>query len=302
MDTPLAFPVRLQVEDTIYVLDETALPFEETYIEVKTLDDALKVLSQMKTRAFGQVLLFFYMCVLEGSVDNVTKAFQDTRPTFDFSLLADILKRRAGKTSTLKEAVNSIIKGLDEQKKTRAKRLAEILPREARILTICNASGELVYLYEALKAIGKTATFFLSETRPYLQGTRLTFWELSRAHIPAHVLCDNQAAIVMKNGLINCVVTGSDRSTERGDIINKIGTYAIARLARYFGIPLYALIQFPSNIDVEAIPIEERPAQEVFMWLEGKGPWPEALYPSFDITPSNFIAGWIDISGEVRCA
>jgi methylthioribose-1-phosphate isomerase len=302
MDTPLAFPVRLQAENTIYVLDETKLPFEETYIEVKNLDDALKVLGQMKTRAFGQVLLFFYMCVLTGSIEDVTKAFKNTRPTFDFPRLADILKRRAKKTSSLKEAVESIIKGLDEQKKTRAKRLAEILPHEARILTICNVSGELIYLYEALKEIGKTATFFISETRPYLQGTRLTFWELSRAHIPAHVLCDNQAAIVMKNGLINCVVTGSDRSTERGDIINKIGTYAIARLSRYFEIPFYVLIQFPSDIDVEVIPIEERPAQEVFMWLEGKGSWPEALYPSFDITPSSFISGWIDISGEVRCS
>jgi methylthioribose-1-phosphate isomerase len=106
----------------------------------------------------------------------------------------------------------------------------------------------------------------------------------------------------MQKGLINCVVTGSDRSTDKGDIINKIGTYALARLAHYFTIPFYVLTQFPQALDIEKITIEERPPREVFMWLDGKGPWPEALYPSFDITPAEFISGWIDISGEVRCA
>jgi methylthioribose-1-phosphate isomerase len=106
----------------------------------------------------------------------------------------------------------------------------------------------------------------------------------------------------MKKGLINCVVTGSDRSTEKGDIINKIGTYALARLSHYFKIPFYVLIQFPRALDVEEIAIEERPPEEVFMWLDGKGPWPEALYPSFDVTPSEIISGWMDISGDARCA
>ena len=101
--------------------------------------------------------------------------------------------------------------------------------------------------------------------------------------------------MVMKKGLINCVITGSDRSTERGDIINKIGTYALARLAHYFSIPMYVLTQFPRAIDIGEITIEERPQEEVFMGLDGEGPWPEALYPSFDITPSKFISGLLRI-------
>jgi methylthioribose-1-phosphate isomerase len=301
MHSPLAFPVQLR-QNTISVLDETKLPLEETYIQVKTLKDALQALGRMKTRAFGQVLLFFYACVLSGEIEEVAAAFQKTRPTFDFFQLADVLKKASQKTPTLKEAVESIIEGFDEKRKVRAQRLAEILPHEARILTICNVNGELIYLSEALKGIGKTATFFVSETRPYLQGRRLTLWELRRAHIPAQVLCDNQAAVVMKKGLINCVVTGSDRSTEKGDIINKIGTYALARLSHYFKIPFYVLIQFPRALAVEEIAIEERPPEEVFMWLDGKGPWPEALYPSFDVTPSEIISGWMDISGDARCA
>jgi methylthioribose-1-phosphate isomerase len=301
MHNPLSLPVRLQ-GNMISVLDETKLPREETYIEVKTLDDALQALGQMKTRAFGQVLLFFYTCVLAGEIEEVAASFKKTRPTFDFFTLAHALKSAAKETSTLEEAASSIIEDLDKKRKVRAQRLAEILPQEARILTICNVNGEFIYLYEALQGQGKTAIFFVSETRPYLQGTRLTLWELRRADIPVQVLCDNQAAVVMQKGLINCVVTGSDRSTDKGDIINKIGTYALARLAHYFTIPFYVLTQFPQALDIEKITIEERPPREVFMWLEGKGPWPEALYPSFDITPAEFISGWIDISGEVRCA
>jgi methylthioribose-1-phosphate isomerase len=301
MHSPLSFPVRLQ-GNTIYALDETKLPLEETYIQVKTLKDALEVLGQMRTRAFGQVLLFFYTCVLTEEIDKVAAAFKKQRPTFDFCTLADALKGAAQKTSTLQEAAMRIIAGLDKKKKVRTQRLAAILPQEARILTICNINGELIYLSKALKAIGKTATFFVSETRPYLQGARLTLWELRKAHLPVQVLCDNQAAILMKQGFVNCVVTGSDRSTEKGDIINKIGTYALARLADYFNIPFYVLTQFPQATDIAAITIEERPPQEIFLWLEGNGPWPEALYPSFDITPAGFITGWIDISGAVRCA
>ena len=301
MHNPLSLPVRLQ-GNMISVLDETKLPREETYIEVKTLDDALQALGQMKTRAFGQVLLFFYTCVLAGEIEEVAASFKKTRPTFDFFTLADALKDAAKGTATLREAAISIIEGLDKKKKARAQRLAGILPQEARILTICNVNGELIYLYEALTGQGKTATFFVSETRPYLQGTRLTLWELRRARIPVRVLCDNQAASVMQKGLINCVVTGSDRSTDKGDIINKIGTYALARLAHYFNIPFFVLTQFPQALDIEKIAIEERPAHEVFMWLDGKVPRPEALYPSFDITPAEYISGWIDISGEVQCA
>jgi methylthioribose-1-phosphate isomerase len=299
--SPLAFPVQLK-KDTISVLDETRLPREETYIAVRNLNDALEVLGQMKTRAFGQVLLFFYTCVLVGEIDTVAAAFKKTRPTFDFFQLADILKRSAQQTSKVYEAAETIIEEFDEKRRRRAQKLAEILPPEAHILTICNVNGELIYLYEALKEKGKTATFFVSETRPYLQGTRLTLWELREAAISAQGICDNQAAMVMKHGLINCVITGSDRSTERGDIINKIGTYALARLAHYFHIPVYVLTQFPRALNIEEITIEERPQEEIFMRLGAEGPWPEAIYPSFDITPSDFISGWIDISGEVRCA
>ncbi len=299
MFSPLCFPVRLR-EDTIFVLDETKLPFEEAYIEVKNLDESLKVLAGMRTRAFGQVLLFFYTCVINQNIDEIASAFKKTRPTFDFLSLAEILKDAFKKTGSLREAVNFIIEDFEEKRKKRAENLARLLPSRANILTICNLNGELIYLYEALERIGKSACFFACETRPYLQGTRLTFWELNKENIPVRLLDDNQVAILMKEKKINCVIAGSDRSTKKGDIINKIGTYSLAILAHYFHIPFYVLTQHPKDIDIQEIKIEEREEKEVFLWLKERGLWPKAVYPAFDITPAKFISNWIDINEARR--
>jgi methylthioribose-1-phosphate isomerase len=160
-------------------------------------------------------------------------------------------------------------------------------------------SGELVYLYSAMQNLGKEISFIASETRPYLQGTRLTFWELNRLNIPVKLICDNQVAWLMHKELVNCVVVGSDRSTIQGDIINKIGTYSLACLANYCNIPFYVLTQFPMDISGENIPIEERNYMEVFQYIK-KDEYPPTLYPSFDLTKSNLISGWFDFSGEVK--
>lgn len=297
MLSPLCFPIRLE-EDNIFVLDETRLPFEEKYIKVNTLKGALKVLGEMKTRAFGQVLLFFYTCVLHKDIDEVASTFKETRPTFDFDRLAETLKKYAREKEDLREVVNRIVKEFEKNRIKRAKKLAGLLPARANILTICNLNGELIYIYQALKEMGKSACFFVCETRPYLQGTRLTLWELNRANIPVRILCDNQAAILMKEGAVNCVIVGSDRSNKKGDIINKIGTYSLAILAKYFHIPFYALIQFPKDIEIEEINIEQRQEKEVFMWIDKRDSWPRAIYPAFDITLKRFISDWIDISGK----
>ena len=199
-------------------------------------------------------------------------------------------------------AVKVLLSDFEEKRRERIKNLANILPDFSKILTICNVSGELVYLYESLKNIGKNAIFYVSETRPYLQGSRLTFWELQRVNIPSKLICDNQAAIIMRDNLVNCVVTGSDRSTTKGDIINKIGTYPLAVLAKYYNIPFFSLIQYPSNIDINKIEIEERPVEEIFMWInkEDLKIHTDMIYPSFDITPSNLITARIDITGNIK--
>ncbi len=293
MKTPLAYPVRYR-NGVIRVLDETRLPFEETYIEVRTLKEALVVLKEMKTRAFGQVLLYFYTCLLMENIEHTARAFKQVRPTFDFYGLAEMLKDAFEKTGQLKAAIEGIVNRFEKMRRQRAKRVAEALPPDAHVLTICHVSGELVYVGEAVQTLGKSVCFYASETRPYLQGTRLTFWELQRAGIPVKLLCDNQAAWLMENGVVNAVITGSDRSNIKGDIINKIGTYALALLAHHHGIPVYALVQRPKEVELTQVKIERRPEQEVFMWLKKRGYLPPALYPAFDLTPARLITKHFD--------
>ena len=299
--SPLFLPVVLK-EKRILVLDETALPFKEEYLEIKNLAAALDILAKMKTRALGQVLLFFQSAILfqeEISPEELAKKFKELRPTFDFELLAQILKKQVKAGITLEEAVKNFIEGLEQKRKARAKELAKDLPGKANILTICNVSGELVYLFAELESMGKEAIFYVSETRPYLQGSRLTFWELRKNKIPSFLICDNQAASLMQEKKVNCVIVGSDRSTLNGDIINKIGTYSLARFAKHFGIPFYALTQYPKDIDINTIEIEERQENEVFMFLEGiDSSGYEAVYPSFDITQKEFVTKTYEIKAN----
>ncbi len=290
MDSPLLFPVTL-AQDTIRVLDETRLPFAQEYIEVKEPGEALDVLAKMKTRSLGQVLLFFYGCVLfcdRMSPGELARQFKEHRPTFDFLFLSNLIEPYAGSPRALAGAVGGFVKKFDAARKTRAKTIAEILPREARILTICNVNGELIYLFQALTSMGKTAAFYACETRPYLQGSRLTFWELQKNNIPCYLFCDHQAAGLMKEAKVNCVITGADRATRAGDIINKTGTYALARLAKHFAIPVYALTQYPRDIDVSEIEIEERDPAECFMYLDQTAKY-DAIYPAFDVIGSEYI-------------
>ncbi len=295
-NSPLLFPVKLK-DEKILVLDESLLPFREDYIEVESLKQALGVLGSMKTRAFGQVLLFFYSCVFfkEYSPQHLSKEFKKVRPTFAFEFLAELVKKEAQKTKTIPEAVDNFIKRFDSLRRKRAKKLADILPSFPKILTICNVNGELIYLYQELQKMNKSCLFYVSETRPYLQGTRLTFWELRKNNIPVYLICDNQVAQLMKEKKVNCVVTGADRAVIQGDIINKVGTYSLARLAKYFRIPFYALVQYPKDIDIQRIKIEERAPIEVFMFLEGNYSQIDAVYPSFDVVRFDLISKQINI-------
>lgn len=295
IDSPLLFPVKL-VDDKIIVLDETQLPFKEEYLEVKNLKEALGVLEKMKTRAFGQVLLFFYCCVIEKIPPlQIAVKFKEKRPTFDFLMLANLVEK-ISQGENLKEAVLSFVNSFDKARRKRAQYLAKILPNPANILTICNINGELLYLYEELEKLQKRTCFYVCETRPYLQGTRLTFWELNRNNIPSKLICDNQAAVLMEKKMVNCIVVGADRASTKGDIINKIGTYCLAVLGKYFHIPFYALIQYPRSIDIEEVEIEERSQEEVFMFLEKNVGKIESIYPCFDITPSGYVKECIKLN------
>ncbi|MDD5080898.1 MAG: hypothetical protein PHC58_02755 [Candidatus Omnitrophica bacterium] len=297
--SPLLFPVYCR-ENIIFVLDETALPFDENYVKVGKLSEALDVLGQMKTRSLGQVLLFFYSCALFNEAENaysIAEEFLKIRPTFDFMFIAGMIEKQKERGVKPIDAAKFFVDHFDKTRRMRVKVLAGQLPQDAKIATVCNVNGELIYLYEELISAGKKCEFIVCETRPYLQGTRLTFWELTKNDIPARLCCDNQISWIMKNGGVNCVVTGADRASVKGDIINKIGTYAISRAAHEFGIPFYALTQYPRDIDIDTIKIELRPANEVFMYIDNDKIFHgDALYPCFDVVKGEYITKSVDLN------
>jgi len=295
--SPLLFPVTIK-EKSILVLDETKLPFKEEYMEITSLDQAVQVVKEMKTRSLGQVLLCVYSCAVfhdKGSIDFICKRFKDARPTFDFLMIGEIMKGQVGNGLSVKDAGDSFVRMFDTARRRRAQQLADILPRPANILTICNVNGELLYLYEELLKVEKPSFFYVCETRPYLQGTRLTFWELRQNNIPARILCDCQAAAVLRDKKVDCVVTGADRATTGGDIINKTGTYALARLAKHYGVPFYPLTQYPRDMNIDMIEIEERPTSEAFMFLGGNFSYIDAAYPSFDVTKREYVTRCVEL-------
>jgi methylthioribose-1-phosphate isomerase len=316
--SPLFEPV-LWKGDGFKILDETLIPERIEYILVTRISQALEAVRDMRTRAFGQVLTFLYSAALVAEhfdgpepeplrkrIEEMTRQFCDARPTFDFKGLGDyILKRFADLPSSVScgEWVAEQVRGLAGQivkaRQGRAKRTASILPSPARVLTHCNVSGELVAVARYCKEMGKHFSVIATETRPYLQGTRLTAWELTQAGVSVDLIPDNAVAQVMANGEINAIVVGSDRCAQNGDIINKVGTYPLALIAKEYGVPFYALVQDPGSlVQGDDVAIEERPVLELLNF-QGRSLVPEAedqvagRYPAFDITPSFLICNLI---------
>jgi methylthioribose-1-phosphate isomerase len=183
----------------------------------------------------------------------------------------------------------------------------------AAVLTHCNAGGlataeygtALAIMYAAREA-GRQFRVYADETRPLLQGARLTAWELAQAGIDVTVICDNMAGLLMRQGKVGLVVTGADRIARNGDTANKIGTYSVAVLARAHGVPFYVAAPLSTfdraTADGTAIPIEERPADEISKGF-GRVTVPEgvACYnPAFDVTPADLIEGIITEKGIIR--
>ena len=301
------------------ILDETAIPEKVEYIRVQEVDEALAAVRDMKTRAFGQVLTFLYSGGLvardykrsdpEGlreQLAQMMQRFSDARPTFDFHSLSEFFARwfaelPAGAAAGAAIAARARTCGTEIMKtrRARAKRMASVLPESARVLTHCNVSGELVAVAQYCKELGKEFSVIATETRPYLQGTRLTAWELARAEVAVAVIPDCAVAQVLARGEVNAVVVGADRCAQNGDVINKVGTYPLALMARAYDVPFYALVQEPGSLARgEDVTIEERSADELLVFqghaLVGDGAESIACrYPAFDVTPSSLITQWV---------
>ncbi len=297
--SPLFWPVQLK-GNVIYILDETALPFKLSYIKVKDYKQAATAIKEMKTRAVGQVLLVMYIFILEVAkvrsfsyLKKVAKAINASRPTISFKYLTDLVLGWAKSKTTLEKNIFGFLELLKDKRIEQAKRASKLIRDKDVILTHCNVSGLMPLIGEFCRKDNKKISFFVTETRPYLQGSRLTAWELKRGRFPVTLITDNMIGQVMREGKISKVIVGADHLAKNGDIANKIGTYQIAVLARYFKIPFYVLCPPVSKTKTgKDIKIEIRPQKELLIYqgirLAPKGV--KAYYPAFDVTPADLIS------------
>jgi methylthioribose-1-phosphate isomerase len=293
--SPLFWPIQLK-GNVIYILDETRLPRKLAYIKVRNFRQAAAAIKEMKTRAVGQVLLVMYVFILEScrnaDLKKVAEALNSARPTLSFRMLTDMVLAWAKKGLPLEKTILGFLEMLKNKRIQQAQEASKLIKDGDTILTHCNVSGAMPLIAEFCKKQNKRIRFFVTETRPYLQGSRLTAWELKRAGFDVTVITDSMVAQVMSEGKINKVIVGADNLAQNGDIANKIGTYQIALLARHFKIPFYVLCPPASRAKSgKEIKIEIRPAKELLEFC-GKSiaaPKTKAYYPAFDITPKKLI-------------
>src|SRR5881409_3121659 len=293
-------PTIAREADAVVMIDQRKLPAEEIYVRCKTAPEVARAIRTMVIRgapAIGVAAAMGIALGMRRSAATGTQKFAAefhktcelmaaTRPTaVNLFWAIDRMKRTFAAAAQAGESVNQIKDRLDAEAQAihdedvascRALGAfgADVVPAQARILTHCNAGALATAGYgTALGVIrgaveqGKTVAVFADETRPFLQGARLTAWELVREGIENTVITDNIAGAIMRTGHIDLVVVGADRIAANGDTANKIGTYTVAVLAREHKIPFYVAAPL-STIDLNApdgehIPIEERQAREV---------------------------------------
>ena len=293
--SPLFWPVTLKGK-TIRILDETLLPQRLTYIKAANYLEAARAIKEMKTRAVGQVLLVMYTFLLSKrqhkNLAKVAKVINATRPTLAFEVLTNMVLGWQRSGLDMEKCILGFLEMLKAKRIKQAHQAAGLLKDKDVILTHCNVSGLLPLVAGIAKEQGKTVSFYTTETRPYLQGSRLTAWELDRAHVPVTIITDNMVDYLLSLGKVTKIIVGADHLAKNGDIANKIGTYQIAITAKYFKIPFYVLCPPPSKLESgKDIKIEIRPDKELLEYggirLAPKGV--KAYYPAFDVTPNELI-------------
>jgi len=293
--SPLFWPIQLK-GSTIYILDETKLPQRLTYIKAKNYQEACQAIKEMKTRAVGQVLLVMYTFLLSKrqnkDLHKVAQAINATRPTLAFKVLTDLVLGWENSRAPLEKSILGFLEMLKAKRIQQAQNTAKLLKNRDVILTHCNVSGLMPLIAEFARQEGKKISFYVTETRPYLQGSRLTAWEIMRAKFPVTIITDNMVAYLLSQGKVTKIIVGADHLTQNGDIANKIGTYQIAVVAKYFKIPFYVLCPPCSKLKSgKDIKIEIRPGNElkIYQGLYLAPKEVKAYYPAFDVTPRKLI-------------
>jgi methylthioribose-1-phosphate isomerase len=327
------------VDNNVDIIDQTLLPGELKYLRITTIDamyDAIRMLKIRGAPAIGIAAAFgCYLAIKDfpeqgNTADLLTilskqgEYLISCRPTavnLQWAVQKTIAQaQRHASLSDITTIKKSILDNArtildDDRRMGRAigEHGAQLLDNASTLLTHCNAGGlataeygtALAPVYVAFER-GKKITVYADETRPLLQGARITAFELMQAGIPVVLICDNMAATVMARGLIDAVIVGADRITANGDTANKIGTYGVALLAKAHNIPFYVAAP-SSTFDFSlatgiAIPIEERDENEITCGF-GKRIAPEGVQvfnPAFDVTPASLITAFITENGVIK--
>jgi methylthioribose-1-phosphate isomerase len=320
-------------------LDQTKLPLEETYVLATDYKQVATVIRDMIVRGAPAIGVSAAMGMAIGidrsnatslpalteEVALIAKTLAETRPTavnlfWGIDEIRNVYIELAAKDTPIpeiKSAVVSKARRMYDEDIAACKQMgvhgASLLPKEGTVLTHCNAGalatcgyGSALGVIRAAIARGHKIDVFADETRPFLQGARLTAWELMKDNIPTTVLCDNMAASLMRQGRIQAVIVGADRIAANGDVANKIGTYGVAILAKEHNIPFYVAAPW-STLDLatahgDLIPIEQRAASEV-THSNGKQMTPHGVAienPAFDVTPAKYVTAIITERGVLQ--
>jgi methylthioribose-1-phosphate isomerase len=320
---------------TLRILDQRVLPTREVWLERTGIEDLFDDIRTLAVRgapligvsaAYGVVLgvqNFDGPDVesLRAEVGRAADFLRESRPTAVnlFWALERMVRRASGEFGeprALLEALLEEARAIHEEDRVMCRRIGEfgapLVPDGGGVITHCNAGAlatggsgtALSVLYEAHRQ-GKRFTVYADETRPLLQGARLTAWELGRAGIDHVVLCDGAAGSLLRRGDVSMAVVGADRIAANGDVANKVGTYPLAVLAREHGVPFYVAAP-ASTFDLslprgDAIPIEERADEEVlaFASVRTAPDGAKAYNPAFDVTPAGLIAGIVTERGVI---
>jgi methylthioribose-1-phosphate isomerase len=296
--------VRLE-DDAVVFLDQRLLPLEEVEVRCGTaaaVADAIQTMVVRGAPAIG-IAAAYGIALAAANGENLEEAdrvLRESRPTaVNLAWALDEMRDDPSAEHARRIHADEV-----ERCKRMAAHTAELLAPGTRALTHCNAGGLATGGYGS--AVGALLTawergllehVWVDETRPLLQGARLTAWELETASIPHAVIADSAAASLMASGEVDCVITGADRIAANGDTANKIGTYALAVLARHHEIPLY-IVAPSTTVDLQtpdgsAIPIEERDSAEITARFAARN-------PAFDVTPAELIAAIVTESGVHR--
>ena len=318
----------------VVMIDQTRLPLKEEYVTCRTYQEVATAIRDMIIRGAPAIGVAAAMGVaigvekadpenLDAQVATICDTLAATRPTavnlfwgiermkrLYASLrgrpLAEIRARMTREARLVRDEDIAINRAIGSHG-------APLVPDHKTVLTHCNAGalatagyGTALGVIRAAREMGKEIDVFADETRPFLQGARLTVWELQQDRIPTTLITDNMAGHFMKAGRIGCVVVGADRIAANGDVANKVGTYSVAVLAKENGVPFYVAAPI-STLDLtlasgEQIPIEERSAAEV-THVFGHQVAPsgtDVKNPAFDVTPARYVSGIITEKGVAR--